>query len=59
MNLGLTPKDTHPTPTGTPTAEVAAEPFLLGRHELGVSLLFETESSLPYINQVTLFGPDR
>jgi hypothetical protein len=40
VNLGLTPHDTHPTPSGPPTAEVTVEPFLVGRHELGIKIVY-------------------
>jgi hypothetical protein len=39
INLRLRPRD-PPTPTGTPTAEAAVETFLLGRHELGLKIVF-------------------
>jgi hypothetical protein len=42
--LGFREKDPHPTPTGTPTAEVTAEPFLVGHHELGVRLVYVSGS---------------
>jgi hypothetical protein len=40
VNLGLTPRDTHPTPLGPPTAEVTVETFLSGRHELGMKIVY-------------------
>jgi hypothetical protein len=40
INLGLMPHDTHPTPTGTPTAEAAVETYLVGRHQLGLRIVF-------------------
>jgi hypothetical protein len=42
--LGFKEKDTHPTPTGTPTAEVAAETYLVGHHELGLRLVYVSGS---------------
>jgi hypothetical protein len=40
INLGLKPHDTHPTPSGPPTAEVTVEPFLAARHQLGVRIIY-------------------
>jgi hypothetical protein len=40
VDLGLTPHDHHPTPSGSPTAEVTAETYLLGRHELGIRIVY-------------------
>jgi hypothetical protein len=40
VNLGLTPRDPHPTPSGNPTAEVTVETYLAGRHELGVRIVY-------------------
>jgi hypothetical protein len=40
ISLGLVPHDTHPTPTGNPKAEVTVETFLLGRHELGIHIIY-------------------
>ncbi|MDR2186308.1 MAG: hypothetical protein LBO80_11685 [Treponema sp.] len=40
VNLGLTPHDTHPTPSGPPAAEVMAETYLAGRHELGIQVVY-------------------
>jgi hypothetical protein len=42
--LGLKPKDTTPTASGTPTAQVTIETYLLGRHELGVKIIYVTGS---------------
>jgi hypothetical protein len=42
ISLGLKPHDTHPTPSGVPTAQVAVETYLAGRHELGVRLVYVT-----------------
>jgi hypothetical protein len=39
VSLGLTPHDSHPTPTGTPTTEVTVEFFLVGFHQLGVRIV--------------------
>jgi hypothetical protein len=38
--LGLKPNDTTPTASGTPTAQVTVETYLLGRHELGVRIIY-------------------
>ena len=38
--LGLKIRDTSYTPTGSPTAQVAAETFLKGRHELGIKFVY-------------------
>jgi hypothetical protein len=42
--LGLKPHDTTPTQSGTPTAQVTIETYLLGRHELGVKIIYVTGS---------------
>jgi hypothetical protein len=38
--LGLRIPDPHPTPSGNPTAEVMAETYLVGRHELGLKMVY-------------------
>ena len=40
VSLGLKPPDPTHTPGGTPTAQVKVETFLIGRHELGVRIVF-------------------
>jgi hypothetical protein len=40
--LGLRPKDGIMTPSGTPTAQVTIETYLVGRHELGVKIIYVT-----------------
>ena len=40
--LGLKIPDTNPTPSGSPTAQVTIETFLVGRHQLGVKLIYVT-----------------
>jgi hypothetical protein len=40
VNLDLPIHDTHPSPTGDPTAEVTVETYLVGRHELGVRFVY-------------------
>jgi hypothetical protein len=42
ISLGLKPHDTTPTPSGNPTAQVSIETFLVGRHELGVKIIYVT-----------------
>jgi hypothetical protein len=41
VSLGLKPHDA-PTPSGTPTAQASVETYLLGRHELGVKIVYVT-----------------
>jgi hypothetical protein len=40
--LGLKPHDTTPTASGTPTAQVTIETYLVERHELGVKIIYVT-----------------
>ncbi|MDR2096878.1 MAG: hypothetical protein LBP76_15350, partial [Treponema sp.] len=40
--LGLKPHDTTPTASGIPTAQVAVETYLVGRHELGIKIIYVT-----------------
>jgi hypothetical protein len=40
VSLGLKPHDSTPTASGTPTAQVTVETYLLGRHELGVRIIY-------------------
>jgi hypothetical protein len=42
ISLGLKPHDSTPTQSGTPTAQVTLETFLIGRHELGVKIIYIT-----------------
>jgi hypothetical protein len=42
ISLGLRPRDSTPTPSGTPTAQVTVETYLVGRHELGVKIVYVT-----------------
>jgi hypothetical protein len=42
ISLGLKSHDGTPTQIGTPTAQVTVETFLVGRHELGVKMLYLT-----------------
>jgi hypothetical protein len=38
--LSLKPHDSIPTPSGAPTAQVTVETFLVGRHELGLKIIY-------------------
>lgn len=40
--LGLKPRDTTPTASGSPTAQVTIETYLVGRHELGIKIIYVT-----------------
>jgi hypothetical protein len=40
--LGLKPHDATPTQSGTPAAQVTIETYLVGRHELGVKIIYVT-----------------
>jgi hypothetical protein len=40
VNLGLTPHDPHRSPSKKPAAEVTVETFLVGRHELGMKIVY-------------------
>jgi hypothetical protein len=40
--LGLKPHDSTPTPSGSPTAQVTVDTYLIGRHELGVKIVYVT-----------------
>jgi hypothetical protein len=51
INLGLTPHDTTRTPTGTPKAEVAVETFLVGRHQLGVKIVYVSGDPMDRANK--------
>jgi hypothetical protein len=42
ISLGLKPHDPTPTASGTPTAQVTVETYLIGRHELGVKMIYVT-----------------
>jgi hypothetical protein len=44
ISLGLRPHDSTPTASGAPTAQVTVETFLVGRHELGVKIVYVTGS---------------
>jgi hypothetical protein len=40
ISLGLKPHDPIPTPSGDPTAQVTIESYLVGRHELGLRIIY-------------------
>jgi hypothetical protein len=42
VSLGLKPHDGTPTPSGAPAAQVTVETYLVGRHELGVKIVYVT-----------------
>ena len=42
ISLGLRPHDSTPTPGGSPTAQVTIETYLVGRHELGIRIVYVT-----------------
>jgi hypothetical protein len=42
ISLGLKPRDTTHTISGTPTAQVTIETYLVGRHELGIKIVYIT-----------------
>jgi hypothetical protein len=44
VSLGLKPHDSTPTAGGTPAAQVTVETYLLGRHELGVRIIYAAGS---------------
>ncbi|MDR2782581.1 MAG: hypothetical protein LBB48_01850 [Treponema sp.] len=44
VSLGLKPHDRASTPSGTPSAQVMVETYLVGRHELGVKVVYATGS---------------
>jgi hypothetical protein len=44
ISLGLKPRDTTSTASGTPTVQVTVETYLGGRHELGVKIIYVTGS---------------
>jgi hypothetical protein len=43
--LGLKIPDTTPTASGTPTDEVTIETYLVGRHQLGIKIIYLTGSA--------------
>jgi hypothetical protein len=60
ISLGLKPRDTTPTASGAPTAQVTVETYLVGRHEPGVKIIYaeaagERAYSLSVVTDRTLF----
>jgi hypothetical protein len=51
ISLGLKPHDSTPTASGTPTAQVTIETYLVGRHELGVKIIYVTGSPIDPANK--------
>jgi hypothetical protein len=51
VSLGLKVPDSTPTPSGTPTAQVTVETYLVGRHELGVKIVYVTGSPADKANK--------
>jgi hypothetical protein len=51
ISLGLKPRDSTPTASGTPTAQVTVETYLVGRHELGVKIVYVTGNSADPANK--------
>jgi hypothetical protein len=44
ISLGLKPRDEIQTPSHTPTAQTTVETYLVGRHELGIRIIYVTGS---------------
>jgi hypothetical protein len=51
ISLGLKIPDTTPTPSGDPTAQVTVETYLVGRHELGVKIIYVTGTATDPANK--------
>jgi hypothetical protein len=51
VSLGLKVPDNTPTPSGDPTAQVTVETYLVGRHELGVKIIYVTGSATDPANK--------
>ena len=51
ISLGLKPRDSTPTHSGTPTAQATIETYLIGRHELGVKIVYVTGSATESSNK--------
>jgi hypothetical protein len=49
--LGLKPHDSTPTASGIPTAQVTVETYLIGRHELGVKMIYVTGTTADPANK--------
>jgi hypothetical protein len=62
VSLGLKPRDPIHTPTTAPTAQVIGETYLVGRHELGVRIIYVTgdpndKANKGYRIWYTVIGP--
>jgi hypothetical protein len=51
VSLGLKVPDSTLTPSGDPTAQVTVETYLVGRHELGVKIIYVTGSATDPANK--------
>jgi len=51
IGLGLKPRDNIPTASGTPTAQVTIETYLVGRHQLGVKIIYVTGNAADTANK--------
>jgi hypothetical protein len=51
MSLGLRVRDGIHTPTTTPTSEVVIDPFLKGRHQLGINIVYVVGSPISPANK--------
>jgi hypothetical protein len=51
VRLGLKAPDNTPTKTGAPTAQVTVETYLVGRHELGVKIIYVTGTAADPANK--------
>jgi hypothetical protein len=51
ISLGLKPRDTIQTMSGAPTAQVTIETYLVGRHELGIKIVYVTGNSADPANK--------
>jgi hypothetical protein len=51
ISLGLKPHDDTHTASGVPTAQVTVETYLVGRHELGVKIIYVTGNATDPANR--------
>ncbi|MDR1866673.1 MAG: hypothetical protein LBQ77_00220 [Treponema sp.] len=51
VSLGLRIPDSTPTPSGDPSAQVMVETYLVGRHELGIKIIYVTGSAADPANK--------
>jgi hypothetical protein len=51
VNLGLTPRDPHRSPSKKPTAEVTVDTFLVGRHQLGTRITYVSGNPMDQENK--------